>query len=110
MKMACNWCKILPHMQTTIELSLEQTQKLSYSKNVNQKYSFECELCIFDEIKSLLENGIITLESCCGHKKILPYALINSDYHDKAIDLGYTLQHQGNGIYKIILKSKLGGI
>lgn len=46
--------------------------------------------CIAKEIQKLVNEGIHTLSSCCGHGDEHPHVLIHSDSADKARLLGYS--------------------
>lgn len=48
--------------------------------------------CIFSEIIGLWEQGITTIESCCGHRKAESYVAVAEKDVVKMIQLGY-LQH-----------------
>ena len=48
--------------------------------------------CLIDEIKFLWSQGIVTIESCCGHNKARGYIAIDERYPEqvqKMLDLGY---------------------
>lgn len=45
--------------------------------------------CLLNEIKYLWEEGIQTMESCCGHNKAEAYISVLNKYHDRMIGLGY---------------------
>jgi len=45
--------------------------------------------CIADEIQMLNDNGVITLNSCCGHGKGEPNCLVAEESVSKCLELGY---------------------
>ena len=47
--------------------------------------------CLLDEIKSLIDFGVVTLGCCCGHGKMSGYIQVNCDYQSisKMYELGY---------------------
>ena len=50
------------------------------------------DACISDEIKFLLDSGVITVGCCCGHHKSGPNCLIDKDSVELARELGYSPQ------------------
>lgn len=61
--------------------------------------------CILKEINYLIENGVETLNSCCGHKILTPSVLVNKSSVDKMIELGYERINYHNSPYpEFILK------
>lgn len=48
--------------------------------------------CLVDEIKSLWDLGIQTIESCCGHNKVSGYIAVSDDSIPQMIKLGYLQQ------------------
>jgi hypothetical protein len=55
--------------------------------------------CIYDQILSLWDKGIITLGSCCGHNKYNAYVGVSNACVDKMLKMGYKrdLNCSGNG-------------
>lgn len=47
------------------------------------------DTCIATEIGYLWNNGIGTLNSCCGHRKIRPTVIVTEESINKMIELGY---------------------
>ena len=47
--------------------------------------------CLLEEIKSLIDFGVVTLGCCCGHGKMSGYIQVNCDYQSisKMYELGY---------------------
>lgn len=47
--------------------------------------------CLLEEVKSLVDLGVITLGCCCGHGKVPGYIQVESDYQSisKMNELGY---------------------
>jgi hypothetical protein len=45
--------------------------------------------CLLEEIISLWESGIVTLESCCGHNRVKGYILVDKKSIEKMQELGY---------------------
>ena len=70
----------------------------------------EIDDCIAEEIVKLNKLGVRTVNSCCGHGKEKPLAIIENDRGSlkRAIELGYTVRPFGEGILfsEIELKSK----
>lgn len=48
--------------------------------------------CLVDEIKFLWDNGIRTLECCCGHNITEGYIAVDDDSIEKMKSLGYLLR------------------
>ena len=48
--------------------------------------------CIADEIKHLLDMGIVTLASCCGHNRTIPVIMVAPQYIGQMKQLGYKPQ------------------
>jgi hypothetical protein len=69
---------------------------------------FEVEIddCIADEIVMLNEQGVRTVNSCCGHLQGKSVALIDANHGSlrKAIELGYKPKQFNGWIYEIELK------
>ncbi|MDM8174815.1 hypothetical protein QT327_10680 [Olivibacter sp. 47] len=49
--------------------------------------------CIFDEIKYLWANGIVTYGSCCGHNKAEPFVNVDESCINDMLRMGYTQNH-----------------
>lgn len=47
------------------------------------------DVCIALEVISLWKQGIVTIESCCGHNKTIGYIAVDECCNNKMIDLGY---------------------
>jgi len=47
------------------------------------------DYCIVLEVVELWKHDIITIESCCGHNKLLGYISVDDIHVQKMIDLGY---------------------
>lgn len=47
--------------------------------------------CLLEEIKGLVELGVVTLGCCCGHGKMPGYIQVDCDYQSisKMYELGY---------------------
>lgn len=45
--------------------------------------------CLLEEIKGLLESGIQTTESCCGHNVAPAYISVINEHIPKMLKLGY---------------------
>lgn len=45
--------------------------------------------CILEEVKSLWELGIVTMESCCGHNVAPGYIAVIGKHMPKMLELGY---------------------
>lgn len=50
---------------------------------------FLVDVCIAKEIMWLLQQGIITINSCCGHGITVPMIIVHSDSIKKMYSLGY---------------------
>jgi len=49
--------------------------------------------CIFEEIKELWSEGIITHGSCCGHNKFESMVNVDESNSQQMIDMGYVMNH-----------------
>lgn len=49
--------------------------------------------CIFEEIKYLWSEGIVTYGSCCGHNKLESFVNVDSSSIDKMLSMGYVQNH-----------------
>ncbi|MEC2133456.1 hypothetical protein P9G84_31900 [Brevibacillus centrosporus] len=69
-------------------------------------FEIEIDDCIADEIVWLNEQGVRTLNSCCGHLQGKPVALIDANHGSlrKAIELGYKPIQFDGLMYEIELK------
>lgn len=47
------------------------------------------DVCIATEIAELWHQGVITLSSCCGHKKHLANTVVKEGEEEKMLKLGY---------------------
>lgn len=66
------------------------------------------DTCIATEIGWLWHQGINTLNSCCGHKKIAPCVIVDKKDYDKMDGLGYKFTIAPSGYREYLLKT-LGG-
>jgi hypothetical protein len=62
--------------------------------------------CILEEIKSLWEAGIQTLESCCGHNQADGYICVVEEHIEKMEALGYKRRPHPDGCRRDIFKPK----
>ena len=53
-----------------------------------------CDKCIYDEIQGLLNAGVITEASCCGHNEIKPTVVTDELSFLKMVNRGYKLLRQ----------------
>ncbi len=57
--------------------------------------TYQVDSCMVDEIKWLLQQGVKTIESCCGHhlfidgKEVMGYILVSEDSVELMSKLGY---------------------
>jgi hypothetical protein len=58
--------------------------------NDNQKRVTYIDYCIIPEIINLWREGVVTIESCCGHNKRIGYIAVDDYSIHKMIELGYT--------------------
>ncbi len=56
----------------------------------NQWVSIDC--CIATEISLLWKAGIVTMNSCCGHNKLIPTVIVHTDSIELMKKLGYESQ------------------
>ena len=96
-------CELCKHVEPKLLLP----QILVKSKKWNYYYKADIEVCIYYEIRVLVNAGVETLESYCGHGKTDPWCTIVADSHDRAVELGYEPVKESEGVYKIILRSKV---
>lgn len=70
-------------------------------------YTVKIDACIAEEIVWLNEQGVYTVNSCCGHGDGRPVALIFANHGSlqKAIELGYYPRQYEGLIWEIELKS-----
>lgn len=66
------------------------------------------DTCIATEIGWLWHQGINTLNSCCGHKKLLPTVIVHSDDYEKMDNLGYKFHIAPSGYREYFLRTKGG--
>lgn len=66
------------------------------------------DTCIATEIGWLWHQGINTLNSCCGHKKLLPTVIVHSDDYEKMDNLGYKFDIAPSGCREYFLRTKGG--
>lgn len=71
--------------------------------NHNEK-TYQVDKCMEQEIKYLLNNGVNTIECCCGHNQYTGYIAVNVDSIEKMFQLGYkkhteTLNEYDYGIF-----------
>lgn len=73
----------------------------------SRPYAVPIDACIADEIVCLNAEGVYTVNSCCGHGKAKPTALISANHGSlgRAYELGYEPRHFDGWIYEITLKS-----
>lgn len=73
-------------------------------------YRVTLDACIADEVVYLNREGVYTVNSCCGHGKTKPTALISANHGslDRAFELGYVPRHYDGWVFKITLKSECG--
>lgn len=63
----------------------------SEHSNVNpftKQRMIACDMCVSPIVQYLIENGIETVETCCGHGKT-GYILLDKKYRDKMIGMGF---------------------
>jgi hypothetical protein len=79
----------------TLEIDLlkqgNNIKRLTQYANGNPRISIFVDGCIKDEILWLLNHGIQTVNSCCGHGKCEPNVLINNESVVDIQKLGYTV-------------------
>lgn len=61
--------------------------------------------CIEEEIKFLWSKGIATINSCCGHNKLMPSVVVLEEDEPKMRELGYQSLPEDSHVF--ILKSWL---
>lgn len=66
------------------------------------------DTCIATEIGYLWHNSINTLNSCCGHKKLLPTVIVNPDDYEKMDNLGYKFKIAPSGYREYFLHTEGG--
>ncbi|MDU7069501.1 MAG: hypothetical protein E6343_16220 [Clostridium perfringens] len=49
----------------------------------------QVDSCLVDEITYLLNQGVITIESCCGHNKLTGYIAVDKNSIELMESLGY---------------------
>jgi len=62
-------------------------------KNEYTKLQF-CDSCIYEEVQWLLDRGVITIASCCGHGKMKPSIVTDKKSFFEMVGLGYKLVRQ----------------
>lgn len=74
---------------------------------VPKPFSVKIDSCIANEIAWLNSQGVYTVNSCCGHGKEKPKAIILANYGSvaKAIELGYAPIPVDMMLWEIELKS-----
>jgi len=87
-----------------------QKSKLANIQWINYHGGIPVDLCIGKEIEFLINHGVITVGSCCGHGKEDPTALVLEESISILESLGYNSEsisnyHNKKGIYKINLKT-----
>ena len=70
------------------------------------------DICICNEIRYLVDNGVITYGCCCGHGKLKPSCLVDIKSENILNKLGYELheyteRHSRGGHYEIYLKTDI---
>ena len=66
------------------------------------------DTCIATEIGWLWHQGINTINSCCGHKKIPSTVIVDKKDYDKMDDLGYKFTMAPSGYREYFLRTKGG--
>lgn len=70
---------------------------MSHYKEARLKSGFSSMIsidpCIYDEIKWLWGNGIITYGSCCGHNVTQSMVNVDQTNIQQMLDLGYVQNH-----------------
>lgn len=56
--------------------------------------------CIYSEIEGLWENGITTIECCCGHNKTSSYVAVVEKDMPKMVAMGY-VKHKNHHLPNI---------
>lgn len=64
------------------------------------------DTCIATEIGWLWHQGINTLNSCCGHKKLPSTVIVHSDDYEKMDNLGYKFHIAPSGYREYFLRTK----
>ena len=78
--------------------SYDNTTLIEVPEDIDIKLNkIEVDKCIAEEIKELLNNGIKTVASCCGHNKIAGSICVDKKHIKKMEKLDY--KHQYNKIY-----------
>lgn len=66
------------------------------------------DTCIATEIGWLWHQGINTINSCCGHRKIAPSVIVDEKDYDKMDNLGYKFDTALSGRREYLLRTKGG--
>lgn len=62
--------------------------------------------CIIDEVQSLWDKGIETIESCCGHNKTTGYIAVKEVHILQMISLGYVPDIRTESLGCFLTKTK----
>lgn len=49
----------------------------------------DIDACLVSEVVTLWQEGVTTIESCCGHNKARSYIAVTRGSVDKMLDMGY---------------------
>jgi hypothetical protein len=109
-------CKGTTNMEDVYYVNVEhipynQKIKLANLKWIENHNGIPVDRCIGKEIEFLINQGVITVGSCCGHGKDEPCALVREESKEIIESLGYKLEsisdyHNNIGTYKIKLKNR----
>ena len=64
------------------------------------------DTCIASEIGYLWHKGINTLNSCCGHQKLLPEVIVSKEDYDLMDKMGYDYEIAPSGLRAYHLKTR----
>lgn len=90
-------------------IPMDHIAKLANPQWIEEHGGIPVDRCIGPEVETLINAGVVTVGSCCGHGVAPAMALVSGQSRGLLERLGYkvtalSVEHTTAGIYQIVLK------